>query len=358
MNRTRFLDALIRQRRYCERRSPLYGAILDALEEDARNGAAWLGSIETAWKARTFAVEWEAPHLLLACMHACALKGVAPELAAVYPSCGGSGPPGAAATAFLRRADTAFWESVRFNLMQTNEADRGLIWMMVAAPAFRRGDLPFHLVELGASAGLSLIGDHLSLACRFTTARGKPAKPPPRWTKPGRVLTRTGLDVEPRRLSDPADYLWIKACVWADDLARLARLERAAKLFIRLEKTRAGPSLVRCGLSDAPEWLRARRRPRAGEGLVVFNCSSTAFLGDAEYARLRRGMFRALAPWNGRAVWAEFELPRGPRSGAHELSIHRVAGSRLRTRVLAAMAADPKEVRLLDGWERPWDPIS
>jgi len=358
MNRTRLLDALLRQRLYCETRSPLYFAILTALAADVREGAAWLDSIEAAWRERTFAVEWEAPHLLLACMHACALRGEAPELAAVYPSCGGAGPPGAAAAAFLRRAGPAFWESLRVNLMQTNEVDRGLIWMMVAAPAFRRKDLPFHLVELGASAGLSLIGDHLSLRCRFTTALGKPAKPPPRWSKPGRVLTRTGLDVKPRRLSDPADYLWIKACVWADDLARLARLERAAKLFIRLEETRSGPSLVRCGLPDAPEWLRARRRPRAGEGLMVFNCSSTAFLGDAEYARLRRGMIRALAPWNGRALWAEFEVPRAAGSGTHELSVHRLEGSRLHTRVLAAMAADPKEVRLLDGWERPWSAIA
>ncbi len=91
---------------------------------------------------------------------------------------------------------------------------------------------------------------------------------------------------------------------------------------------------------------------------MVFNCSSTAFLRDAEYERLRRGMVRALAPWDGRALWAEFELPRGPGSGKHELSVHRVARSRLHTRVLAAMDADPKEVRLLAGWKRPWDPIS
>jgi hypothetical protein len=343
MNRSRFLDALVRQRLYCEGRSPLYSAILRTLEADARARAAWLSSTLAAWKGRTFAVDWEAPHLLLACMHAWALGGRAPELAAVYPSCGGSGPPGAAASAFLRRAGPAFWDGLRVNLMQTNEVDRGLIWMMVAAPAFRSRDLPFHLVELGASAGLSLIGDHL---------------PPPCWSgRPGRVLSRTGLDVAPRRLADPRDYLWLKACVWADDLERLARLERAAGLFLRLEERREGPSLVRCGLSDAPEWLRARRRPRDGEGLIVFNCSSTAFLRDDDYARLRRGMIRALAPWGRRALWAEFELPRGARAGRHELSVHRVAGTRLHTRVLAAMAADPKEARLPEGWERRWDPL-
>ena len=36
MDRTRFLEALIAQRRYCARRSPLYAAVLRALIADAR----------------------------------------------------------------------------------------------------------------------------------------------------------------------------------------------------------------------------------------------------------------------------------------------------------------------------------
>jgi hypothetical protein len=352
MDRSRLLTALAGQRAYCEARSPLYAAILAELEADAAASPAWLESAERAWKDRTFAVGWEAAHLLLACMHFWALKGAAGELAAVYPSCGGSGAaPDGAARAFLKRAPAQFWERLRRALVQTNEIGRSVAWMLAAAAAFRGRELPFHFVELGASAGLNLVGDHLPHACRFACADGRPVEPPAGWDlMPHPVLTRTGLDLSPRRLADTEDRLWLKACVWADDLPRLERLDRATGIFLGLEKMPCGPRLERCSFADAPEWLLAQRPARAAEGLLVFNSIATIYLGDEDYRELQRGMARALAPWQDRALWVEYERARGAAAGPLELTVHRVVDGALQTRVVASGAPHPREIRFHEGW--------
>jgi hypothetical protein len=352
IDRRDLLKELSSQRAHCEGRSPFYVAVLRALEEDAAAGAPWLDSLETAWSGRSFAVGWEAAHLLLACLHFAALSGAAEELGAVYPSCAGSGKdPGAAVRSYLRRAPGEFWERLRVSFVQTNEVDRSVAWMIAAAAAFGERNMPFHLVELGASAGLNLVGDHLPHACRFVSPDGARVEPPARWDRlPHPVLTRTGLDIRPRRLADPQDRLWLRACVWADDLARLERLDRAVEAYLRLEKESCGPRLVSCPFSQAPAWIAANRPPRPQEGLIVFNSIATIYLGNAEYEALRGGLTRALAPWQERAIWVEFERARGASAGPLELSVHRVVDSRLCTRVLASGEPRPQVVRLLEGW--------
>jgi hypothetical protein len=352
MDRSGLLAALAGQRAYCEGRSPLYAAILAELEADGAGSPAWLGSAERAWQGRTFAVSWEAAHLLLAGMHFWALKGDAAELAAVYPSCGGSGAaPEGAAKAFLKRAPAEFWERLRRALVQTNEIGRSVAWMLAAAAAFRGRDLPFHVVELGASAGLNLVGDHLPHACRFASGDGRPAEPPAGWDhRPHPVLTRTGLDLSPCRLADTDDRLWLKACVWADDLPRLERLERAAGIFLRLEKMPSGPRLERCSFADAPAWLLANRPARAAEALLVFNSIATIYLDDEQYGALKSGMARALAPWRDRALWVEYERARGAIDGPLELRIHRPSDGQLRTRVVASGAPHAREIRFHESW--------
>lgn len=353
MDRARIVRELAGQGAYCRGRSPLYAAVLGALTEDGAAGAPWPAAVEAAWRGRPFVVGWEAPHLLLACMHHFALRGSARELAAVYPSCGGSGgDPGAAAKAFLRRAPAEFWEMLRGSFVQTNEVDRSIGWMLVAAAVFSPRGLPFRLVELGASAGLNLIGDHLRHECRFVPEPGAACPPLPRLDGvPYRATARAGLDLRPRRLSDPSDRLWLRACVWADDLPRLARLERAVSMFLRLQSEREGPRLTRLRFADAPDWLAAAAPARDGEGLIVFNSIATIYLADAEYEALRRGMARVLAAWRGRAYWVELERARGAADGPLELRVHRPAGGRLATRVLGSSPPRPTEMRLRGGWE-------
>jgi hypothetical protein len=350
MDRPRLVQALAGQRGYCESRSPLYAAVLAGLQTDAEASAPWLDAAQGAWRGRSFAVDWEAAHLLLAGMHYWALKGEAPELAAVYPSCGGAGDDAAgAARAFLARAPDEFWQHLATAHVQTNEVGRSVPWMLAAAAAFGARALPFNLVELGASAGLNLVGDWLEHRCHFTAGNGVPATPPAGWNRrPHRVLARAGLDLEPRRLADPHDRLWLKACVWADDLARLGRLEEAIKAFLKRERT---IRLEQCAFDEAPAWLAAHCPPRERQGLLVFNSIATVYLDDAAYARLQAGMAQALAPWGDRGFWAEYERPRGG-DGPLELRIHRPAAGALRTRVLASGAPRPTVMRFYE--ITPW----
>lgn len=351
MDRRRFCQALADQRAYCGGRSPLYAEVLAALEADALQAPAWLDAVENAWRERRFAIAWEAAHLLLACLHFWALRGASRELAAVYPSCGGRGSnPGPAARAFLRDAPADFWEQLRIGLVQTNEVGRSVAWMLAAAAAFGPRRLPFHLVELGASAGLNLVGDHLPQACRLVCSEGRPVAAPAGWNRPHAVLTRTGLDLCPRRLADPEDRLWLKACIWADDLPRLERFERATEVFLRLQAEPAGPALERCAFADAPDWLVSNRHPQTGEGLLVFNAIATIYLDESDYRALQQGMVRALAPWGDRALWVEYERARGAAHGPLDLTVHRVMDGRLQSRTLASGAPHPYEMHFHHHW--------
>jgi hypothetical protein len=354
VERARLVQEIARQRAYCDGRSPLYAAVLRELEADAACAPAWLDCLEEAWRGRTFAVGWEMAHLLLAGMHYAALAGEAEELAAIYPSCGGTGgDPRGAARDFLRRAPAGFWARLRAGRVQTNEVDRSVAWMLGAAAAFHRANLPFHFVELGASAGLNLVGDHLPHACRFTAQDGAPAEPPAGWDRmPHPVLTRTGLDLRPRRLADAGDRLWLKACVWADDRARLERLDRASEVFLQMARGPSGPRLERCAFADAPEWLLANRPAAEGEGLLVFNSIATIYLGEPDYRALQHGMARALAPWGERAVWVEYERARGAANGPLQLKIHRPLDGSLRTHVVASGAPRPTGMRFHE--VTPW----
>lgn len=340
MHRSRIVEALRAQRLHCEGRSPFYVEILRELEADAR-AAPWVERLEQAWRGRRFAVDWEAAHLLLAAMHHAALAGEAPELAALYPSCGGSGgEPRGAASAFLARAPRAFWARLSGALVQTNEVGRSVAWMVAAAAEL--GGAPFHLVELGSSAGLNLAGDHVPQACRFVPEGAAPAG----WNRPHAVLTRAGLDLHPLHLEHAEDRLWLKACVWADDAARLARLDIAMEAFLSL---RPQIELCRCSFDDAPEWLLAHRRPAHGEALLVFNAIGTVYLDDDAYGRLARGMARALAPWQGRAIWVEYERPRDAPGAPLEIAVRRPAAGGLETTVIASGAPRPTELRMRVG---------
>jgi hypothetical protein len=353
MDRSRIVKALGGQRAHCAPRSPFYASVLAELEQDAATGAYWVVLAEEAWKNRSFAVAWEAAHLLLAGLHYLVLKGEAPELAAIYPSVGGSGAaPNGRVRDFMAKAPPSLWNKLRDARVQTNEVDRSVPWMLVAAAAFRSRGIPFHFVEIGASAGLNLIGDHVPHDCRFLGKDDQPVDPPVAWNgMPHAAVSRDGLDLFPRHLSNPEDRLWLKACVWAEDTARLARLDRAVDAFLKLEGVEGGPRLTRCPFSQAPVWIMENLTPRAGEGLLVFNSIATVYLGHEEYWALQDGMARALQPWKDRGFWVEYERPRGAENSPLEIKVHRAVDGRLQTRVLGSGGPRPDLITLRSGWD-------
>lgn len=177
--------------------------------------------------------------------------------------------------------------------------DGSIAWMLAAAAAFGARELPFHLVELGATGGLNLAGDWLEHDVRFTGEW----IPPAGWKRrPHRVLSRTGLEAGPG----------------------------GAKPLPGCEPA---PRFVRGTLADAPRWLTAAFAPKGRQGLLVFNALATGDLDEHAYSELRRGMAEVLARWGDRAIWVEYDA---------ELRIHTAGG----TRVVASSTERPGVMRL------------
>jgi len=125
--------------------------------------------------------------------------------------------------------------------IQTNEVQRA--WTLL--PCFLElarwsGAEAFDFVELGTSAGLLLVWDryHYRYAAGTWGRAGAPLDLAGQERGPvphellgvvPRVRRRVGIDRNPLDLSDPDDLRLLKSFVWADQTARLARLDAAAE---------------------------------------------------------------------------------------------------------------------------------
>lgn len=344
MDAERLRSELEGQGKYCEGKSPVYQALCAALARDLRSGKTqWPSRLFDSWKGRSFTTWYEAPLVLLNSIHLQVLKqdptlpGLAPK--AVLP--------------WLEAAPPAFWEGLKGRYLQTNEAGRAPGWMLPATVAFLGQRLPFHLVDMGTSAGLTLIGDYLDRDWVLQNPLGEAVPPPERFdSMPYPILSRSGLDRRPLRLADREDRLWLKACIWPDDAARHLRFEKTVELFLQLSKDSGGPKLFGCAFAEMPAWVAAHIPPHPEEGLLLYNSQAADFLTDAEYAGFKAGILETLRPWGERGLWVELEMPRGVKDAFHELRAHRMRDGKLETGVLGTATAHPKEFRLQSGG---WD---
>ena len=125
-------------------------------------------------------------------------------------------------------------------------------------------------------------------------------------------LGRAGCDQAPLNASEPADRLRLRAFVWADQFARLARLEAA----LDLAQARGAP----VEKADAAEWITARLTDRAADGLTVIYHS---VFWQYPPAATREAIAAALTAAGGAAspgaprAWLRFEpeiVRGGPRA--------------------------------------------
>ncbi len=126
----------------------------------------------------------------------------------------------------------------------TNEVQRCacLVPAFAAGIAWLDGDnSAAHFIEVGSSAGLTLIWDRLAydfghglvgavtapftLACTVEGPDPLPAAAPL-----PRALSRIGLDIEPLDLSRDDDVAWLRALIWPEQRERVARFESAVAL--------------------------------------------------------------------------------------------------------------------------------
>lgn len=189
-------------------------------------------------------------------LHAAALTGRDALLAAEYPDARADWSMDRVwpvAKAFVERDELWVREFMR-SPPQTNETARstglacGFMWLAERSPG------PFHMLELGASAGLNLNWDRFAYA-HPAWGRSEVAGPfmptvmsgsPPAWREIT-IASRAACDQNPLDVNKADDRLRLRAYVWPDQPARMERLNAAIDL--------ARETGVRVDRADAAAWV-------------------------------------------------------------------------------------------------------
>lgn len=301
--------------------SPFTEQLLARCADDIESGGI-VAKLTEGWPGHPRA---DAVSLRLAgALHAAALTGRDVALAAEYPEVRADWAMDRVwpvARDFLVREE-AFVRDFMKSPPQTNETARatglacGFLWLAERSPQ------PFHMLELGASAGLNLNWDRFAYAYPAwgragvagpsipTTVEGKP----PMWREL-EIASRAACDQNPLNPDSADDRLRLRAYVWADQAARMERLNAALDL--------ARETGLKPEKADAAEWARRKLGGELPAGTSVVYHSvfyqypplavRQAIREEIEAAGARTSRDRRLA-------WVRFEpesVLGGERGSAH-----------------------------------------
>lgn len=201
---------------------------------------------------------------------------------------------------------------MRARRTQTNEPAR----CATLLPALALLPPPVALLEVGASAGLTLLPDRYSYDYNGRRLAGTDAAAPvltcetsgpvPLPAGVPEVSWRAGLDLNPLDVTSDADVRWLRCLLWPGETGREERLAAA------VETARRDPPPVYRGdlLTDVPR-LAAQAPP--GATLVVYHSAVLAYLSRPQRARFA-ATITALD-----AVWLSNEAP-GILPGCHAMT--------------------------------------
>jgi hypothetical protein len=279
---------------------PVYARLLELLA-DALAEEGLRDRLGDAWSGRSFGGFYERPLLLLAALRDDALAEG--ERHPLWEAIGADRPrPEALAPATLAEAleRDRLWESLRIRHVQTNETSRAVAWLWPAALlASEAPGRALDLFDIGASAGLNLVADLLDPIWAREGGGALAVAPLPE------IGSRTGFDLRPLNVLDPADERWLRACVWPGEPERGAQLEAAIAAFRRLAAAEAAPRLERSAARDIPRALAAAE----GRLAIAFQTVVRDFLADDERVAYETGMLEWLsASPPGMASWVQLEL--------------------------------------------------
>jgi hypothetical protein len=202
----------------------------------------------------------------------------------------------------VSRSRAELTEVILSRRTQTNEPAR----CATLLPALALLPQPLALIEVGASAGLTLLVDNYSYDYaghrlagrdpRAPTLRCEPRGPVPLPAAVPEVAWRAGLDLNPLDVNDADDVRWLSCLVWPDEGDREARLAAA------IASARRDPPAVHRGdlLTDLP--ALAAQAP-ADATLVVYHTSVLTYVAPGERWRF----FTAVGDLG--AVWLSNEVP-------------------------------------------------
>ncbi len=199
---------------------------------------------------------------------------------------------------------------------QTNEIGRSAMLLPGFLEIARETGLPLDLAEIGASAGLNLLFDrfHFDYAGNGWGDADSPVRlapelrgAPPPLDGEIRIVRRAGADIAPVDIRDPDSRLRLAAYVWADQTARLRRLEAALGL--------AAQSGGMAARADAPDFVAQRLAGRLpGTVFVLFHSIMWNYMPKESQARIEALMEEAgrTAAKDAPLAWLRMEgLPPG-----------------------------------------------
>ncbi len=230
-----------------------------------------------------------------AALHALVLTQRDAGLVAVYPPAGAGGTDHVWAA--VEAALDTHADHVRDWLTQppqTNEVGRAGMLLPGLLAAARRARCPVEILEVGSSAGLNLRLDRF--AYRYGTARWGPENAPvvlapdlggavPDLSGALEIIARRGVDIAPVDPADPADRLRLMAYVWADQTARLERLEAALGI--------AAAAPERVERQDAAEAVAGFAKPVVGRLKLVVHTIMWQYLPAETRDRIDRAIAAA-----------------------------------------------------------------
>ncbi len=288
--------------------SDLYRDVLNHCATDITSGGVVWETIRPQAKLR-FGLAL--PLRFLASIHRLTLTGEASDLAAHYPSCGGTPGPG-------------LWEAFRSTVekhraritseltmgVQTNEVVRSAALFPGIATVAARTGLPVSLREVGTSAGLNLRLDRYRYVEGSWTA-GDPTGAvviADRWgngvpiiSEPT-IVDRAGCDPEPIDPTTDEGATKLLGFIWPDQLDRrertIAAIELARHLPARVER------------ANADQWLEAELdNATPGVATVVMHSIVWQYIDKVERQRITETIerFGAAATPARPLAWLRFE---------------------------------------------------
>lgn len=212
-------------------------------------------------------------NMLFGAVHFLLLRGSQHPLRGFYPNLTkkvSAGDPFQVFRDFCLANRATITPMLETRVTNTNEVSRSAILYPGFVALAREAPQPFHLIEVGPSAGLNLYWDRyvyrytrgsdaftggaknaeLVIDTPLKGERLPPLDPPPR------VGKRIGLERSPVDLANADDRDWLKALVWPDHAQRFQRLELALKVNAQWpHDIRAGDavSLLPDVLTEIPE---------------------------------------------------------------------------------------------------------
>ena len=308
---------------------------------------ALMARFARCWRTRSFPSFYERPLLILAALRADALhEGTSHPLHAAIAA---AKPDPSAVTqesvaTSLGRDRLGVWSTLTTRRVQTNDTSRAIAWLW---PAFVAGcdgaRRPLALADVGASAGLNLLGDQLpAIWTDAATGKGIPCA-----TRVNAVA-RVGFDARPLNLELDADVLWMRACIWPGDTERLARFEAGVRAMRASAARPSRPALERLTASLVPERLAGLVAPMPADTLLLaYQTLVSGYLDAAERENYRKGMLDLLSRQAaGSALWVELELDDARRRLPAVFMAHVRAGDAVRSIRLGRSSQHPAEVEV------------